>query len=365
MVDDRRADDLTEPMESNRTKLVFTLSWLLFWSLMITVAVQDYIKSPNDGELWKPILWESSSFVVATSLMITQRYSTRRYDAFITQPWKWFAIQSLWLPVYWISFVPLAFGIRIAVYSLAGEHYSFAPLPHLFFYEDLKITVFIGLFTVIHFGILSYRELLEERLRAARAHSLLQQAQLQRLSQQMQPHFLFNALNTISSLMHTDVRKADATLTQLATLLRTSLDMGGQDVTSLDNELRLVRGYAAVMSERFADRVTIDWRIDEGALCCKLPSMSVQPLLENVFKHTVERRRQATHVVVSADAAGGVLSVSVEDDGGVLDAASRPGIGLSNLRERLATLYGDQASLSLTQRAPAGVRAELRLPCGC
>jgi two-component system, LytTR family, sensor kinase len=352
-------------MESNRSKLVFTLAWLLFWSLMVAVAIQDYQASVKDDALWKPVLWETSSMIAATCLLLVQRHGTRRHNGLITQPWKWFGLQALWLPVYWIAFVPMAFSMRIGVYTLNGETYDHGPWPHVFFYESVKISIFIGLFTVIRFGVLSYRELLEERLRAERANSLLQQAQLQRLAQQMQPHFLFNALNTVSSLMHTDVHKADATLTQLATLLRTSLDMGTNHVASLETELRMARGYAAVMTERFADRVVIDWQVSSSALPCKLPAMSVQPLLENVFKHTVERRRQATRIVVSAGVVDGGLCVAVEDDGGTLAATSEPGIGLANLRERLAALYGDKATLSITQRMPAGVRAELRLPCAC
>lgn len=283
-------------MESNRSKLVIVLSWLLFWSLMVSVAVQDYQTSVRDDALWKPVLWETSSMIVASCLLLIQRYGSRRFDGLVTQPWKWFALQALWLPMYWVAFVPLAFGIRMAVYSLAGDTYRHGAWPHVFFYESLKISIFIGLFIVAGFGILSWRELLEARLRAERANSLLQEAQLQRLAQQMQPHFLFNALNTISSLMHTDVQKADATLTQLASLLRTSLDMGANHEAALEAELRLARGYAAVMAERFTDRVEIEWDVDDAALSCTVPVMSLQPLLENVFKHTVERRRQLTRI---------------------------------------------------------------------
>lgn len=352
-------------MESNRSKLVIILSWLLFWSLMVSVAVQDYQTNVRDNALWKPVVWETSSMVVASILLLIQCYGSRRFDGLVTQPWKWFALQALWLPMYWIAFVPMAFGIRMGVYSLVGQTYGHGAWPHVFFYESVKISIFIGLFTVARFGILSWRELLEAHLRAERANTLLQQAQLQRLAQQMQPHFLFNALNTISSLMHTDVQKADATLTQLATLLRTSLDMGANHEAALEAELRLARGYAAVMAERFGDRVRIDWHIDDAALPCMVPVMSLQPLLENVFKHTVERRRQLTRISVSAAVHDGVLVVAVEDDGGQLDAAATPGIGVANLRERLAALHGQHGSLSLAQRAPAGVRAELRLPCAC
>ncbi|GAB3466687.1 hypothetical protein GCM10027321_33100 [Massilia terrae] len=352
-------------MDSNRGKLVIVLSWLLFWSLMASVAVQDYQGSHSDGALWKPVLWETSSMVAVSVLLLVQRYGSRRFDGLVSQPWKWFGLQALWLPMYWICFVPLAFGIRTGIYSLAGETYGHGAWPHVFFYESLKISIFIGLFAVARFGVLSWREMLEARLRAERANGLLQQAQLQRLAQQMQPHFLFNALNTISSLMHTDVQKAEATLTQLATLLRTSLDMGASHEATLDAELRLARGYAAVMAERFTGRVHVEWHIDDAALPCPVPVMSLQPLLENVFKHTVERRRQATAIAVSAEASDGILRIVVEDDSGTLDTHDTPGIGVSNLRERLASLHGERAGLTLTQRAPAGVRAELLLPCAC
>jgi hypothetical protein len=350
-------------MESRRYKLVVTLSWLLFWSLMVFVAVQDYQRSQGGHTLWKPVLWETSSMVVATCLLLTQFHFTARHDALVTAPWRWFARQALWLPLYWIGFVPLAFGIRHGVYALAGETYQHAPWPQLFVYEALKLSIFIGLFTVIRFGILSYRELLEARLRAEQSNALLRQAQLQQLAQQMQPHFLFNALNTISSLMHTDVDKADAMLMQLAGLLRATLSAGDAHESSLETELRLARGYAAVMAERFADRVSIDWRVDDTAASAPLPVMSLQPLLENVFKHTVEHCRQPTRIAVSALRDGDALLLRVEDDRGQLAAGASPGIGLSNLRERLAVRYGGQASLTLSQLLPAGVRAELRVPC--
>jgi hypothetical protein len=352
-------------MDSKHYKLVIVLSWLLFWSLTVVVAIQDYQANPNDGELWKPMLWESSSMVTATFLLLVQRHFTLRYRALVTSPSKWFALQALWLPMYWIAFVPIAFGIRIAVYTAAGETYGHAPWPHVFFYESVKISTFIGLFTVIRFGVLSYRELLDAKLRAERANSLLQQAQLQQLAQQMQPHFLFNALNTVSSLMHTDVDKADATLTQLASVLRATLDLGADHQTSLATELRLVRGYAGVMAERFADRIAIEWRIDEATLACPVPVMSLQPLLENVFKHTVERRRQPTRITISARREANELVVAVADDGGTLAPEAPAGIGISNLRERLAALHAGRARLSLTQLSPTGVCAEMRLPCAC
>ena len=355
---------------NRRAAYALCAAWLLFWSLMVLSAVQDALR---DGEqaVWKPMLWELSSALVATLLMLAQRLHTRRYDHLLGTPLRWFGIQLLWAPVYWLCFVPLAFGIRHGVYALAGDSYTHEAWPRVFVYEDVKITVFFGLFVLIQFGLLSYRALLEERVQAAQANTLLRQAQLQQLTQQMQPHLLFNALNTVSSLMHTDVARADATLMQLADVLRATLDHSGQQQAPLSTELRLLRGYAQLMSERFEDRVRIGWDIDESLLGCLVPLMSMQPLLENVFKHTVEQRRQPTAIAISAQREGDELVLRIADDSGRLSAPERApsaapcGIGLRNLRERLAVLHGGAGSLRLAQLEPAGVSAEVRLPCVC
>jgi len=376
-------------MPTPRRHLVFILAWLLFWSLQVVVAVQDFMRNEPGAALWKPILWESSSALVCTLLVLVQLRFSRADAGVLGSPRRWFARQARWLPLYWIAFVPLAFGIRHGVYALMDETYHHDPLPRLFLYESIKISIFAGLLTAIRFGVQSYRALLEQKLHAEQANALLRQAQLQHLAQQMQPHFLFNALNTISSLMHSDVDRADATLTRLADVLRATLDLGQRQQAPLAAELRLARAYAGVMAERFAGRVAIAWQVDDALLAAPVPVLSLQPLIENVFKHTVERRRGLTRIAVAAVRAQGALVLSVEDDAGSLggddlgddsfgagsgpgtgsghDAGSTndssPGIGLANLRERLAGLYGDGAALSLCARAGGGVRAEIRLPC--
>lgn len=349
---------------NRRATFSLLAAWLLFWSMMVATAVQDFLRD-GDGPLWQPILWESSSMAVATLLLALQRLGTRRHDGLLATPARWFARQALWLPVWWLLFTPLAFGIRHAVYAALGARYEHEPWGETFLYENIKISIFIAIFTLITFGILSFRA-------AEKANAQLRTAQLHQLTQQMQPHFLFNALNTISSLMHTDVERADATLVQLADVLRATLDVSGQQQAPLSTELRLLRGYARLMEERFIDRVQLEWDIDAACEACLVPVMSMQPLLENVFKHTVERRRTTTRIIISARRVDDTLLLAITDNAGTLSAApSEPdtgspvshGVGTRNLRERLHALHGDRASLTLAQLEPAGVRAEMRLPC--
>jgi two-component system LytT family sensor kinase len=345
----------------SRTTRIVSAAWLLFWALLVVTAVQDFVRDGGTA-IWQPVLWELSSGVSATILMLLQLHLTRRHDHLLATPWRWFRLQLMWIPVNCLLFVPMAFGIRHGVYALMGETYTHQAWAQLFLYESIKVSLFFATFIVTRFGVMSFQEMLDERARAEQAKHLLKQAQLFRLTQQMQPHFLFNALNTISSLMQTDVARADAVLLQLADVLRASLDLSEQYEVSLASELRLARGYAALMSERFVDRVEIDWQIDEATLACKVPVMSLQPLIENVFKHTVEQRRHMTRIVVSAALIDGQLVLSVEDDSGRLGPAGN-GIGIVNLRARLEALYLDRASFRLVQLTPAGVRAEVSLPC--
>ncbi|XLZ70995.1 histidine kinase [Massilia sp. SR12] len=349
---------------NRRAALSLLVAWLLFWAMMVATAVQDFQRN-DQGPLWQPILWESSSMLVATLLLALQRIGSRRHDALLVTPARWFARQALWLPMWWLLFTPLAFGIRHAVYAALGGRYAHEPWGETFVYENIKISIFIAIFTLITFGILSFRA-------AEKANAQLRTAQLHQLTQQMQPHFLFNALNTISSLMHTDIERADATLVQLADVLRATLDVSGQQQAPLSTELRLLRGYAKLMEERFIDRVQLEWDIDEACDDCQVPVMSMQPLLENVFKHTVERRRAPTKITITAAKEAGTLVLAITDDAGELRVRpSGPypgfpvshGLGTRNLRERLQALHGERATLTLEQLAPAGVRAEIRLPC--
>ncbi len=349
----------------NLRNRVIVAAWLIFWILMATVELQDYMRSGGQ-QYWKPVLWQGSSAIVITTLLLLQRRVMRRYDRFLSSPGRWFALQIVWLPLYWIVFTPAAFAIRHGVYTLVGDHYTHADWPQLMVYESIKLSLYYLIFVVILFGILSYEALQSEKEQAELANRTLREMQLHRLTQQIQPHFLFNTLNTISQVMHVDVRRADAILVQLSDVLRSTLAFGDLHETTLTDELRLARAYANLMCERFAGRVEILWQIEAAVGACAIPIMSLQPLLENIFKHTVEQRRQKTRITVIAKRDGDSLLVQLDDDiGQLLQKSEEKGIGVKNLRMRLETLYGARASLTLSQLQPAGVRAEVRLPCTC
>jgi hypothetical protein len=342
----------------------FLVAWGAFWLLLTTVEVQDYWRA-GGVELWKPLLWIGTSFFVASVIVWVQWQRLHALDSFLARPWRWFAIALAWLPLAAVLFVAGVYALRHGVYAVLGESYRHQPWGVVFRYESLKFALFYLLFVAVVFGMRSHAAMSAERIRAERARSLSQQAQLLQLTQQIEPHFLFNALNTIASTIHSNPELADTLLTRLAALLRAATDITRSPEVLLADELRLLEGYAAIMRERFVDRVTVKFEVDPSAAACRVPTLVLQPLLENAFRHGVEPRAEPTTIVVRAQRSGARLSLEVEDDAGVLPAPPALGVGLANLQQRLALRYGTHALLTLAPRAGGGVVARVELPCEC
>ncbi|WP_280152706.1 histidine kinase [Piscinibacter sp. XHJ-5] len=340
------------------------LAWIAFWLMMMAVGLQEHLR---DGSpyLWRPVIAEGSSMLVATAVALVQWRLSKRLDPLLSQPRRWFMRVLAWTPLVAIGFVLVVHGIRTGAFTLLHIPRPRDPWPAALLYESLKFAIFYVLFTGVQFGVRSYLAYSAERLEAERQRTLSQQAQLLQLTQQLQPHFLFNALNTVSSLIHSDPDLADALLTQLASLLRAASDAQRRPQQTLAEELTLLDAYAGIMIARFGDRVRIDWHIEPAARRCEVPTLALQPLLENCFRHVVEPRRETTHIVVSARCREGRLAVEVADDGGRLAAAAAFGVGLRNLEQRTRMLHGDAASLVLSQNEGGGVSARLEMPCAC
>jgi hypothetical protein len=334
--------------------------WALFWLLMIVVSVEDH-SDKRYYKWWEPYLWEGSSCLVATGWLLLQRRVATRWNVHLAQPVRWFGHHIAWFPIVAVTFVTLVYSIRHSVYALARYTYKHDPWPGLFVYETIKLFLYSALWLYIIFGLAGFTLWRQQRERLLTLQKDLAESQLAQLRAQLQPHFLFNALNTISSLMQVDIGRADRLLALLADLLRSTLQAGGRQVSPLREELKLLELYSDIMRERFAGRVLLTWDIANEALEAAVPALLLQPLLENAFKHGVERCSQPVAIAIAAWRDAQLLHVTIHNTGGRLAAESSPGIGLKNCRERLKALYGERARLDLAQDA-AGVAARLSLP---
>lgn len=203
-------------------------------------------------------------------------------------------------------------------------------------------------------------------LRQAQLQSSLAETQLTALRGQIQPHFLFNTLNMISSVMYEDVAAADQMISRLSRLLRISLDRAGDQKVRLDEELEFVEAYLEIMKARFHDQIRFTVTRDEALLEALVPSFVVQPLVENAVKHGGTRQGQTLDVSIRAWSKDGRLHINVEDNGrGGAEQPKREsadGIGLQNVGERLQHLYGPSGQVEFGPNSGAGFSVGLSFP---
>jgi hypothetical protein len=211
------------------------------------------------------------------------------------------------------------------------------------------------------------------RLRSRREHSIhltaaLAEARLDALRRQLDPHFLFNTLNAVSSLVERDPRGVRRMIARLGDLLRHSFEGGREPEVPLRQELTLLGLYVDIMSVRFQGRLAVAVRVDDVVLDALVPSLILQPLVENAIRHGVEWRTEGGSIVVEGALDGSTLVLRVVDDGAIRESAgiapelAGAGVGLRNTKARLEHLYGAAQRFSLTSREGRGAVAEVRLP---
>jgi two-component system LytT family sensor kinase len=210
------------------------------------------------------------------------------------------------------------------------------------------------------------RRLRDRELRASQLEAALARVQLQVLRMQLQPHFLFNTLNAVTTLMHRDVDAAERMLVRLSDLLRLTIEKIGVQDVSLREEVEFLQSYLAIEETRFQDRLTVLLQVGPEVMDARVPHLILQPLVENSIRHGVEKRSNPGRIEVAAARRNGLLELSVTDEGpGLPDgfvASTSKGLGLRNVRERLRRLYGPNHELEVSNRAGGGVLARMTLP---
>jgi sensor histidine kinase YesM len=216
---------------------------------------------------------------------------------------------------------------------------------------------------IAHAFLLSRNVRLREReVLELRAH--LARAKLKALSAQLNPHFLFNALNSIAELIHIDQDKADNMLISLSTLLRRCLNDSEKQEISLKEECELTEHYLEIEKIRLADRINVIWKVEPVCFSAYLPAFVLQPLVENAIVHSISTKYEKSDLVIAAKKVEDQLLISVKNNGSINHNKSRGhGTGLKNMRERLNCLYGvDQSSVELTESEDGYVSVLIRIP---
>lgn len=226
---------------------------------------------------------------------------------------------------------------------------------------SLAIFTYVTILALDH--VLLTREALRLReLQASRLEATVTQARLDALAARLEPHFLFNALQSVSALVDQDPTRARTMLAQIGDLLRDALASPESGEVPLREEIRLLARYLTIEETRFADRLHVEWAIAPEAEAVMVPRFVLQPIVENALRHGLAVQPEGGHLRISTTQHVDRLRLVVWNDGAALSAAPREGVGLATTRERLAARYGASASLTLRAAAEGGVETVIEVP---
>ena len=249
-----------------------------------------------------------------------------------------------------------------------GKHYEPWTTLQWIIYNSSENYGIYGLLILLNQVFRYYRRFREGELRTSRLQTRLTLAQLEALKMQLQPHFLFNTLHSISALLHRDPDAADRMIARLGDFLRLTLENSGEQEVSLQKELEFLTCYLEIERVRFQDRLTTSLEVEPDALDTPVPNLILQPIVENALRHGVAQTRGPGRVEISAKRENGSLRIRVWDNGPGLKAITRPddglkvGLGLSNTRARLEQLYGASHRFELENAPGGGLLVTLEIP---
>jgi len=223
-----------------------------------------------------------------------------------------------------------------------------------------------GIVLVVYYAVDYHNRYEQGLLRASQLEARLAQTQLQALRMQLHPHFLFNTMHTISTLVRDDPNAAEEMIARLSELLRVSLASSGIQEVTLSQELDFVKCYLEIEKVRFEERLELHFDVDPATLDALVPNLILQPLVENAIRHGISHRREGGRIEVRSQMVGDTVHLWVIDDGPGLDrngpATHRTGVGLANTRARLERLYGAKHDFVLRSASKGGVEAAIRIP---
>ena len=349
------SDSVNNPATNRQFWLLQVGGWTAYavYSYMLSIA---YGKPPG---YWKVVLAGAGAGFIAT---LGLRYVLR---ALSHLPAVLFFLAAL-------GPVLVTTGIMGFAHSIVLSHWCGAECQHTGFWAftaSILWPIYVILaWTGLYYGIRSYRKLQETTKTALVATASAHQAQLKMLRYQLNPHFLFNTLNAISTLiLDRDTGTANRMVTSLSAFLRHSLDADPMQRVTLKQELDALNLYLSIEKIRFSDRLVIEYDIEPQAYSALLPGLLLQPLIENAIKYAVAKRVEGGTLTIRARRHGDALEIVVADDGPGcphFDVGLPPGngVGLRNAQERLRVLYGERQSFVVRNRKPHGAEVVLRLP---
>jgi two-component sensor histidine kinase len=349
-----------------RWGLIF-LAYTLVGLFNVFVEVTSWRAEGDTQSAKYAVLWETTGvytlmLLLPAVLPIIERYPVTRRTALTRLP-----LHLAVFTAFAMTHTLLMWGTRNLAYGALGwGRYNYGDMPYRFLMEGGKqFAAYCAIYGVV--SMLRYTGQAREReVAAARLERELTEARLSALKMQLNPHFLFNTLNMISSQVREDPTRAEAMIAHLSDFLRMTLRHAETQEVALATELQFLEAYLEIMKARFEDRLQVELCVEDAAREGLVPHLVLQPLVENALTHAMRDHRQRGRLHLSARRVGNRLLLAVEDNGpgvsGDGAGAVGRGIGLTNTAERLRHLYGQDHRMDLATPAGGGLRLEIDVP---
>lgn len=287
--------------------------------------------------------------------------------------YRWARQQSFWKMAIIVAASAYAVALMWAVVKNVNswEIYKHGYRPeewYMYFTNTINSLIMVVCWSGLYFGIKNFQMLQKEKQNALKASTMAHQAHLKMLRYQLNPHFLFNTLNAISTLILMKENKtADAMVSRLSDFLRYSLDKDPIKKVPLKQEIQALDLYLQIEKVRFDERLTVEWDIESSVNHALVPSLILQPLIENAIKYAISKLEKGGCIRVVAKSFGRDLLLEVSDNGPGADIVDGQlnrchGVGLPNIRERLQSLYYNDFSFVISHNQPTGIKVSIRIP---
>lgn len=355
-------------IESQRVIWLLVMGYFTAHALLLfTYKYLDDLANARRGTFWLRLIEETTGAYTTAILLpfiiiFARKFRVERHNLLRRLP-----LHLLAIILFSATHTTINLLSRQVLYSLAslGE-YKYGNLPIRYAMEFANDAILYCLLLTFLYLFDHYRESKNRELKTSKLEARLTQAQLQALRLQLQPHFLFNTLNTISSVIYEDVQRADRMIAQLSDLLRMTLRNSQSQEVTLKEEIQFLNLYLEIMRARFEERLMVNFDIEKETKRALVPQLLLQPLVENSIRHASTWHSRAIEIGIRARRENGALVLDVTDNGPgfTKDPTSElsDGIGLSNTSERLNYLYGSRHHLTFENINGGGLAIRIQIP---
>jgi two-component system LytT family sensor kinase len=349
--------------------LIRGFGWVALWSVVgLAIASEIYLSSNFLGRsiTWGEAISDSlEDWYVYGVLSLPVVWLARRFPPERGSRWVTAAIHLAAALAFSLAFILVRTLVGEVDGLLTREPASFAEIFHPLLVRTFPFNLLVyGVILSVSHALDYYRKYHERTVQTLELEKHLTEARLQALLHQLKPHFLFNTLNGIASLMHTDVDAADRMLVRLSELLRITMAHTGAPQTTLREEVAFLERYLDIEKIRFRNRLEVVIAVDGDAIDAQVPSLILQPMVENAMRHGVEPHARMGLIELRGTRQDGNLILTVSDNGaGISDTApKREGIGVANTRARLVELYGERQKFELVNKPEGGLCVRITIP---